>query len=360
MTHPSSATTGSPPVPEGKAGLLYWLKPSAQSSPSDTLLLQDIRTPFPANSLVLSWNAICPPKSSLTFEIRAVYADTKSPFYSMGTWTSEAGAPARASKKDQKDGFGQVLTDTLLLTQPTDRFEIRVTAEGAAVAESLKSLYLSFVDTRGEVEAPRIQGGMVARGGGSPRNSSSSATLLLVPQRCQGDYPNGSVICSPTATSMILAYWANKLKRPELDEGVEKVCKAVYDPNWPGTGNWPFNTAYAGSFPGMRGAVARLRSSAVLEQLIARGIPIACSVSYDLLKGKDKRGKNDGHLVVCVGFTKDGDPIFNDPGKRAVRQTYDRWAFERAWAASNRTSYVIFPESHDSVFGLIGDRYSGP
>jgi len=127
----------------------------------------------------------------------------------------------------------------------------------------------------------------------------------------------------------------------------------VFDKNWPGTGNWPFNTAFAGSFPSMRAYVTRLSDLSELEDWIAKGIPVITSVSYNVLKGTDKR-PSDGHLVVCVGFTKEGDPILNDPGVREhVRRVYSREKFARAWAHSQQTVYLLHPEDAD----IPADRF---
>ena len=53
--------------------------------------------------------------------------------------------------------------------------------------------------------------------------------------------------------------------------------------NWPGTGNWPFNTAFAGQLRGMRGFVKRLEQVFELEELVRAGVPPILSVSFDLL-----------------------------------------------------------------------------
>lgn len=159
-------------------------------------------------------------------------------------------------------------------------------------------------------------------------------------------YENGNVICSPAATSMLLAHWAEADNRPEFDRDVPEVVAGVYDWAYKGTGNWIFNTAFAGALPGMKGQVLRLNDLYDLETLIEFGFPVACSVSYALLKGKDAVEPNDGHLVVLVGFTARGDPVFNDPGRSVeVRQIYKREAFLRAWSTSGRTVYLIHPES---------------
>ena len=87
---------------------------------------------------------------------------------------------------------------------------------------------------------------------------SGPEMILPVPTRSQLDYAGGGAWCSPTSVSMVLSYWSMQLGRSDLNRDVPEVAAAVYDPGWPGTGNWSFNTAYAGSFPGMRAYVTRL------------------------------------------------------------------------------------------------------
>ncbi len=374
-------------IPLGETTLvrILDLKKATVSEDGFTLELPKIAQGSWGEQCVLSWNLSSASDATFTFELRGDYRDFKSPYYKVGTWTSDTTRGVRQSTNDQSDHLAEVLTDTLIFKKIPNYIDLRITSNRSFISEDspkLKALYLSLTRVKGFDPVPPTAEEF-AKPWKVNRNEQSKETdpvfvvymgafpwetpamenwgkMLFVPERCQGDYPNGKVICSPTSLSMIMAYWAQKLNRPELDEGVEKVCKAVHDPSWPGTGNWPFNTAYAGSFPGMRGIVAYLRSSAHLEELISKGIPVACSVSYDLLKGKGKRGKNDGHIVVCVGFTKDGDPIFNDPGRKEVRFTYDRWDFEKAWATSNRATYLVFPESLDSALDPIWGPRSGP
>src|SRR5205085_7073433 len=145
-----------------------------------------------------------------------------------------------------------------------------------------------------------------------PPNRWAWGRLIDVPERSQMAYPNGNELCSPTTVSMLMTYWSRICKRPELDHDVPDIVKAVYDPNWRGTGNWPFNMAYAGSYRGMRAYVTRMSDVSELEDWIANGIPIGLSLCYNKLRGRDARPS--GHLVVCVGFTDEGDVIINDPG----------------------------------------------
>jgi hypothetical protein len=139
------------------------------------------------------------------------------------------------------------------------------------------------------------------------------------------------------------------LNRRELNIEVPEVAAGVFDKNWPGTGNWPFNTAFAGSFPGMRGYVTRLADVAELETLMNAGIPPIVSVSFDWLHGKAE-DPGAGHLVVCVGFNEQGDAIINDPWAALdkgdkVRQVIPRANLAKAWSRSRQTVYLIYPEN---------------
>jgi hypothetical protein len=147
---------------------------------------------------------------------------------------------------------------------------------------------------------------------------------------------------------MALAFWAKKLDRPELDIPVPDAARAIYDHVYKGTGNWPFNMAFAGAFPGMRAYVTRFSDIRELEDWIEAGIPPIVSLSYDLLKGI-KRDRDPGHLMVCVGFTQDGDMILNDPAHRpekgqTARSVFPRSNFLRAWKRSDYTVYLVYPE----------------
>jgi hypothetical protein len=147
----------------------------------------------------------------------------------------------------------------------------------------------------------------------------------------------------------VLAYWAEKLGRADLKQDVPAVAASVHDRNWPGTGNWAFNTAFAGRFPGMRAFVARLADIAQLEAWVAAGVPPVASVAPDLMNGLTVEASG-GHLVVCVGFTAEGDVIINDPladpaSAAKVRKTISRDRFDAAWERSRRTVYLIYPEA---------------
>jgi hypothetical protein len=147
----------------------------------------------------------------------------------------------------------------------------------------------------------------------------------------------------PSASSYA---WVGRRTDPWVDE----VARRTYDAAYEGTGNWPFNTAYAAS-RGLSAFVTRLRSLAEAESLVAAGIPVITSVSFSSgqLAGAPI-SSTAGHLLVVVGFTSSGDVVVNDPAASTgsgVRRTYDRAQFERAWlGGSGGTAYVIHDAAH--------------
>jgi hypothetical protein len=292
------------------------------------------------NELVASWNADMPDGTYLKVEARALLIDHTTKYYTMGLWSSDPALFPRESVPGQKDDDGDVKTDTLILTHPASRVQLRLTL-GTDEPEwpKLRFLGLCLNDTKAEL-APL------------PPNRRAWGKVLPVPQRCQMDYTNGVVLCSATTTSMLMSYWATNLHRKELDHDVPDVVKAIYDYKWLGTGNWVFNTAYAGSYRGMRAYVARLSDLSEVEDWIAAGIPVGLSVCSDRLHHRGP-GPN-GHLIVCVGFTGTGDVVVNDPARHGmVRRIYPRKDIIYAWAYSHNAVYLVYPENAE----IPADRF---
>ncbi len=282
------------------------------------------------SELIASWNAQMPDGDYLKIEARALYPERATKYYTMALWSGNPGRNPRQSVLNQQDADGNVSTDTLVLRRRCDRLQLRLTFGGDDPRRPrLIFLGLSLADT--DAVSTLL-----------PPNRLAWGKIISVPERSQMAYPGGNALCSPTTVSMMMAYWSEKLNRPELDHDVPEIAREVYDPNWQGTGNWPFNTAYAGSFRGLRGYVTRLSDVSELEDWIAAGIPVGLSVCYNKLRGKP--GEPSGHLVVCVGFTERGDPVINDPGTTLnVRKTFPRQNLIAAWAYSRNAAYLIYP-----------------
>jgi hypothetical protein len=298
------------------------------------------------NELVVSWNVA--PQSRVTVSARTVSDSGQSPWYILGKWSSDPSKGPRTSVNGQNDAEARVATDSLLVKVRRPRVEVRLAFPSSADADGLRLIALSFADSA-RTSPPR------------PAKRAAWGRRIEVPLRSQTLYPEGiQSWCSPTSLSMVLAHWGRRLGRPDLDHTVPEVAAAVHDPGWPGTGNWPFNTAYAGSFTGLNSCVTRLEGLGEVEEWIAAGSPVIASVDATQLDERRSGSAPSGHLVVVRGFSDHGDVEILDPGVSPERgaRTVARAAFERAWRYSLRTVYLVWPQE-ESRGAAPANRGSG-
>jgi hypothetical protein len=308
---------------------------------------------FELGEVIPSWNAQTPPGSLVEVELQARSPDGfETGWYALGRWTFADDTFARTSVPGQDDAFGSVATDTFRAAVGLVAYRLRLTfvagSEGPPVVRLLGALASGAPQVAREVSAHGVAAGLE----------------LEVPAFSQtvhdGEYPQygggGVAWCSPTSTAMVMAYWDLGPSATDLawidaapaDPCVVHAARFTFDAAYDGTGNWPFNTAYAASF-GLDAFVTRLRSLAEAELFLAAGIPLVASIAAGPgeLDGFRLPHGTAGHLVVIAGFTHEGDPIVNDPAapsNDAVRRRYDRWQFERAWLeGSGGAVYVITP-----------------
>ncbi|MDE3101066.1 MAG: C39 family peptidase [Chloroflexota bacterium] len=280
-------------------------------------------------------------------------------WYSFGVWAYDDAAVARSSSDGQRDRFGHVETDTYVAVVPLAAYRLRVElyrSAASAATPLLRSIGAVVSDPASfEAVTPCTPGTCPLSGIGKD---------LAVPAYSQeihsGELPQfdggGEAWCSPTSTAMVLAYWHSGPAPADLgwlpasytDRAVDDAARYTYDAAYGGTGNWPFNTAYAAHF-GLRAFVTQLRSLGEAERFIAAGLPLVASVKVapTSLPGFPLPQGTDGHLLVIRGFTPGGDVIVNDPAATTdatVRRVYGRAAFERAWiGGSDGTVYVVYP-----------------
>jgi uncharacterized protein YvpB len=294
---------------------------------SEQRLTIDVALPFPAAEVIPSWKASAVPGAVFDVEIQPIYGLEEGPVFKLGKWSL---GEERTSYGAQENEFGKVRTDTLSLTTPASNLRINI---NLTAAEDIETLYLAISGSSWSTDA-------------ETQHRETWGRSIDVPTRAQHDYPNGKVLCSPTSLSMLLAYWSEHLDRQDLLREVPEIQLSIFDPEWGGTGNWPFNTAYAAQFEGITGYVSRLRGLADLERLLDAGVPVAVSIAYSKLLGEDwgREEADDGHIMVALGFTENGDVVVNDPAKQSqVRRIYRRKAFIESWAASKNTVYVVHP-----------------
>jgi hypothetical protein len=307
--------------------------------------------------LIASWNADTPADSHLRVETRAATTTGESSdWYTLGIWAADDRAFRRTSVNGQSDPLGQVDTDTLnAQNAPFVSYALRVTLERSSsddASPSLRMIGASVSDFVYSSAAPT-----------SPPLARSPIELPVPPLSQEihaRQYPQwgggGEAWCSPTSTEMVVEFWGRGPTADDLawvdssyaDPSVDFAARAVYDAAYHGTGNWPFNAAYAAGY-GLDAFITQLRSLAEAEQFVRAGIPVIASIasSPGELKGFLFSSGTNGHLVVIVGFDTSGNPIVNDPAAwsdATVRRVYDRAQFERVWLrGSSGTVYIIHP-----------------
>ena len=291
---------------------------------------------YPFDTAIMSWNALTPPGTWIQLELRS-YRPTDghwTRYYTMGIWASGTTTIKRRSVAGQGDSDGSVATDTLRLrggpvyTRYQYRLTLFTTGRGASPTVRLVSVMTS--NTASEPNGLNLESDRQAWG-----------VDLAVPQRSQMIYKGGGEVwCSPTSTSMVLAYWGFSVPVPG-------AAAATYDYVYRGNGAWHFNTAWAGTF-GLEAYVTRLSSMAQVEEWISAGVPVI--MSYSAGRGElpgTPYPSTRGHIMVIRGFDAQGNVIVNDPAAASddgVRFVYDRAILERLWLRhSGGTVYLIYP-----------------
>lgn len=329
----------------------------APGASSGAWLSPPIEPGFPFTRLVASWNADTPADSHLRVEAQVTTAlGQTSDWYSLGAWAADDHALARTSTNGQADALGKVDTDTL--SARGDAFvsyALRVRLDRASIDDPSPSVRMLGA----EVSAFKYSS---AAGTSAPLAADPVELPVagLSQEVHARQYPQwgggGEAWCSPTSTEMVVEYWGTGPGPDDLawvdasyaDPGVDYAARSTYDAGYRGTGNWSFNTAYAGRF-GLDAFVTQLRSLSEAERFVRAGIPLVASIASapGELDGFLFSGGTNGHLVVIVGFDASGRPIVDDPAawtNAGVRRVYDRAQFERVWLrGSNGTVYVIHP-----------------
>ncbi len=316
---------------------------------------------FGLTELVASWHATTPRNTWIQVQVRGIdQAGRRSSWDTLAQWSAGDMHVNRTSLGAQNDDLAHVSTDTWV----------------ANAGESFTSWQLraTLLRRAGSKASPRLLtlGAMSSALPADPGAVAPTPTtvthrvVLPVPRYSQmthtGQYAQygggGEAWCSPTSTTMVLGYYGDLPPARSYswvdpryqDRFVDAAARGTYDYGYDGTGDWPFNTAFAANRTG-HAFVTRLRSLQEAEQLIEAGIPVVASIAFG--PGQLDHApisSTPGHLVVIVGFRANGDPIVNDPAARKdrwVRRSYDRGQFERAWLnGSGGLAYVITDRNH--------------
>jgi hypothetical protein len=301
---------------------------------------------FPFDELIASFNVSVPGSTGVTFDIRVRQDGVWSPWVYLNSWGKTLTPPDRIT---QWDG-GRVQVDTIVLNKPATHFQTRITL--ASFDYDLKSprpfIRRLSVCYSGVVTDPDHRARLLhSTTAPTTRPSSEWARDLPVPYRGQGEdsIPKSirELICSPTSTSMVLAFYG-------FDRSTIENATAMYDPSYDMFGNWGRAVARAGDF-GLDAYLTRFRNWDQVHNMIARGTPVVASIRF-------RRGEvkgflyefTKGHLLVIRGFKPNGDVIVNDPARKEKGNgvVYPADEFAKAWFDHGGVGYVIERPKNDT------------
>jgi hypothetical protein len=328
------------------------------------------RLDFGATELVSSWDATLPQDTWMRTQLQATMQNGhKTTWLDMGNYAYSDTQIDRTSVSPVDRPYGSVATDTFF-TYPgysLHAYQLRITLlrlPGTHVSPRVWQLgaFASRIPARQTVPAS------------TPGPASKKGIVLNVPAYSQDVHAHqynrygggGEAWCSPTSNEMVDEYWGKHPTRQQLawikpkiqDPTVDYAARYTYDYLYAGTGNWPFNAAYAAHF-GLNAEIVQLPSMADLETLVAHDIPVITSQAFDQGQITGANYSTAGHLLVVAGFTKAGNVVVNDPANpsdSSVRHVFNRRQFENVWLrtywkradgstgyGSGGVAYIIWP-----------------
>ncbi len=297
-----------------------------------------IRTTFPFNEVVPSWNVDVPEGCGFRVELRVGRrkGDFWTPFYDLGSWAS---VPERRSGK-LEDKHGLVDVDYFRSTQLFDRIQYRVHlhTDRPVFSPVLRRFALACSDTLGDGPPRRGRGRRALPG---PRARWSRR--LPVPFRSQAlEHPKIRwSICSPTSVAMVMSYYG-------VDRPTDLMARLIYDRRNSIYGNWWRAVQGAYTF-GVPGYLERFSDWDGVKRHLANGRPVIASIRVD--KGQLRGAPynySGGHLLVIAGFDRRGNVHVNDPAARTPKKgllTYAREDMETVWFDRRGVGYVLLPVS---------------
>lgn len=249
--------------------------------------------PFPVNNVVCSWNVDLPTGTGARTEMRAVNGGTATAWYEIARFGT---TPLKKVARIKSDGYGYIADDTLMTNSTWPRIEYRVTLyrNSTSVNPNLRLMSVCYADTNTRIPYVALP-------------NPGVTTSLAVPWRTQNNVPRiWNLICGPTSMSMAEAYYG-------VDLPTATVAADCYDDYNGIYGNWPF-IAQGAAKRGFKSWMFRANDQQPLRDQIALGHPVEIGFACDPgdLPNAPFSSTN-GHLILCVGITANGDFICNDP-----------------------------------------------
>jgi hypothetical protein len=217
---PATAQAGTDPYPPGGYNGRNFYNGGA-------FIVGEATSPVTATSIqfkeaIGSWNAGTPAGTWVETLVRARLGSRWTKWYNLGIWAETDGAVQRHSVNQQGDADGTVAVDTLKLAfkkkDPANAYQLRVRLFSTS-GGGISSLGGAAVAVSTTPDKPH------SLADGNPAYWSHE---LAVPECSQMVYPDGGTVwCSPTSVSMVLAYWQQETG--PCEPRVRATVAGVYD-----------------------------------------------------------------------------------------------------------------------------------
>jgi len=309
-----------------------------------TYISKVIKTPD-FHNLIFSWNAETPQNTKIKIYCRVLVEEVWSSWLSFGTWTTSDDRSSGLT--DTTDEIAYVSTDTLIVNG-NDKFatafqyKLSLYSESSRTTPTVKLVAATMKNFLENNNILKIYDDNIF----SDEISNYEGVLEVYPySQLTKDPTIAKVMCSATSSAMVLKYHG-------IDITPEEVAWGVYDTQYDGFGNWPFNTAFISTF-GLTSYIDYFHSIDDLKRELIKGNPILVSVRYK----QPSIDKNlptitnaaypytFGHIIVVKGFIRENGEeyvVVNDPAAEndsEVSLKYLAEEFDKAW--SNKVAYVI-------------------
>ena len=304
-----------------------------------TIISSEIKTSFPFNNAVPSWNCISPLKTGIKVELRAGRDQTWTDWFEISQWGR--GIPARGNGL-KRSWHGYVDADILELYQDYDYIQYKITLLSLDGQESPRVRRFAIV------YANKFQPGL--RDDDGPSDAWGKVVDVPFFSQTVEDPSIAGRICAPTSMTMVLNYFDYALPTRTVADLAYDSFNRIY-------GNWPYVAAVAGEL-GLKSYVTRYPDWRGVEEQILKGYPVIISINFGANQLKNSPiTSTAGHIIVVRGFTEDGQVVCNDPAastKARGQVVYDRQELRRAWNNGVAIITEIEPESSNKKWLVAG------
>ncbi len=304
-----------------------------------------IKLPFNFEECVPSWNIKCSDKSSFYVFVRFEDGENQiSPWLLMGEWGEMSDYKKLKSYLDNSkiDGkfenpfkYSGISIETDYILSKNKKFNkiqfCFIFDPNCEDTIEFSSLNISASTHRGDKKLKLYE-----------KTNLGKNSYFSVPFRSQGweDKKISSEICSVVSTATVMDYYGVDIKTAEL-------AKIAYDKRYKMYGMW-WRAVQSAHQYGFEGYVRHFRSFEDVKEYIDKKMPVIACISVNKNDiSDDPNYETDGHVIVIMGFDKNGDILCADGGFRKEEDgilSYKREEFEKIWFInSGGIGYIIYP-----------------